>query len=373
LLPSLLAAVLIGMPAGAIADDTDPASGVFSQGSRDALEKALDEGFARSGLPGTAVGLWIPGKGSWVSTRGLADLATGRAMTPELQAPIGSITKSFTATLELMAVDEGKLGLDDALAKWFPEVAEAGAITIRMLLNHTSGLPDISQLQLDLHCNDPNGIVGPDQLIASGIVLPRADFAPGKGYLYSSLNTIIVGRILEKVTSRTFGDLLDERLIGPLGLSRTRLDTDGKLDPPFAHGYTDFCPNLPARTDTSGWPQFSFAAGALASTLADLHAWGTALGEGYGLSPAMRTARIDDELGVAVQRDPASGRLISFGHAGSEPGYSANIQYYPCTGAVWALMVNGDGGTGDAFIAVLAALQPVVEPLAAPPAECEAK
>ena len=152
-----------------------------------------------------------------------------------------------------------------------------------------------------------------------------------------------------------------ERLLAPLALDRTKLDTDGRLDPPFSHGYTDFCPNLPRRTDTSAWPQISFAAGALASTLSDLHAWGVALGEGFGLTPALRQARIDDELGIAVQRDLPSGRVISFGHAGSEPGYSANVQYYPCTGAVWALMANGDGGTGEAFIAVLKALQPIVE------------
>jgi D-alanyl-D-alanine carboxypeptidase len=104
--------------------------------------------------------------------------------------------------------------------------------------------------------------------------------------------------------------------------------------------------------------------------LPDLRAWGVALGEGFGLTPALRQARIDDELGIGVQRDPGSGDLISFGHAGSEPGYSANVQYYPCTGAVWALMVNGDGGTGEAFMAVLAALQPVVEPLVASPTAC---
>lgn len=241
-----------------------------------------------------------------------------------------------------------------------------------MLLNHKSGLPDISQLQLDHHCADPDATVSPDALIASGIALPRADFAPGEGHLYSSLNTIILGRVLEKVADTSFADLLQDRLIGPLGLERTKLDTDGKLDPPFAHGYTDFCPNLPPRTDTSGWPQFSFASGALASTLSDLRTWGTALGEGYGLSPASREARLTDELGIGVQRDSESGRVISFGHAGSEAGYSANVQYYPCTGTVWALMVNGDGGTGEAFFDILKALRPVVEPLAAPPGECNA-
>jgi D-alanyl-D-alanine carboxypeptidase len=350
--------------------DAAPVTPSFDPAVRAALDKALDEGFAKSGLPGAAVGLWIPDKGSWVATRGVADLKTNRPMTADLQAPIGSITKSFTATIALQLVGDGKLRLDDVVARWYPEIPEAAAITIEMLLDHSSGLADISQLQLDLHCADATGTVSPDELIAVGSALPRASFAPGKGYQYSSLNTFVVGRILEKVTGQSFKDLLDERLIGPLRLHRTRLDTDGRLDPPFSRGYTDFCPNLPPLTDTSEWPQISFAAGALASTLPDLHAWGVALGEGFGLTPALRQARIDDELGVAVQRDAESGRVISFGHAGSEPGYSANIQYYPCTGAVWALMVNGDGGTGDAFISVLAALQPVIEPLVAPAAEC---
>jgi D-alanyl-D-alanine carboxypeptidase len=363
-------AVRAGTAVASGPDETDPATLSIDPGVRAALDKALDESFAGSGLPGAAVGLWIPGQGSWIATRGVADLKSGRPMTADLQAPIGSITKSFTATIALQLVGEGKLGLDDAIDRWYPQVPEAAAITIKMLLDHSSGLPDISQVQLDLRCADPTGIVSPDELIESGLALPRASFAPGKGYQYSSLNTILVGRILERITGQSFDDLLTERLIGPLGLHRTRLDADGKLEPPFSRGYTDFCPNLPPLTDTSEWPQFSFSAGALASTLPDLRAWGVALGEGFGLTPALRQARIDDELGIGVQRDPGSGDLISFGHAGSEPGYSANVQYYPCTGAVWALMVNGDGGTGEAFMAVLAALQPVVEPLVASPTAC---
>ena len=338
--------------------------------SRIALEKALDEGFAKSGLPGVIIGLWIPGTGSWIASRGVADLKTKAPMTADLQAPIGSITKSFAVTIALQLVGENKLRLEDTIERWYPQIPEASAITIKMLLNHSSGFADISKLQLDLHCADPKRLVSPDELIAMGIKLPRAKFPPGKGSLYSSLNTIVLGRILEKITGESFDALLSERLLKPLGLRRTKLDTDGKLDPPFCHGYTDFCRNMPRHTDTSGWPQFSFAAGALASTLSDLHQWGIALGEGFGLTPALRRARIDDELGIAIQRERPGGRVISFGHSGSEAGYSANVQYYPCTGAVWALMANGDCGTGEAFIPVLKALQPIVEPLAVPSEKC---
>jgi D-alanyl-D-alanine carboxypeptidase len=342
----------------------------IAESSRIALEKALDEAFTKSGLPGVITGLWIPGTGSWIASRGVSDLKTKAPMTADLQAPIGSITKSFAITIALQLVGEGRLRLEDTIERWYPQIPDASAITIKMLLNHSSGFPDISMLQLDLRCAHPKRVVSPDELIAMGIKLPRAKFAPGKGSLYSSLNTIVLGRILEKITGETFAALLSERLLRPLALHRTKLDTDGKLDPPFCHGYTDFCRNMPRHTDTSEWPQFSFASGALASTLSDLHRWGIALGKGFGLTPALRQTRIDDELGIGVQREHPGGRVISFGHAGSEAGYSANVQFYPCTGAVWALMANGDGGTGEIFMPVLKALQPIVEPLAAPSEKC---
>ncbi|MBV8399895.1 MAG: beta-lactamase family protein, partial [Acetobacteraceae bacterium] len=288
--------------------------------------------------------------------------------------------KTFAVTIGLQLIGEGKLSLNDTINQWYPSIADASLITVRMLMNHSAGIADIGQQQVDLHCADPQHLVSPEELIRIGAALPRAPFAPGDGFLYSSTNTIILGRILEKVTNESFASLLRERLLGPLQLSRTKLDTDGQLDPPFSHGYTDFCPNLPPLTDTSRWVQFSFAAGALASTLHDLHAWGVALGEGFGLTPALRQARLNDTepggsygLGVVIQRDPRTNNVISLGHAGSEPGYSANVQYYVCSGAVWALMGNGDGGTGEAFVAVLRALQPVVEPLVTPQSGCHAE
>jgi D-alanyl-D-alanine carboxypeptidase len=371
----VLAALLVpSIVASAPVDAT--ISSTLDSGTRAALDKALNEGFAASGMPGVTVGLWIPDQGSWVSSRGVADLGTGRPMTPDLQAPIGSITKTFTVMIALQLVGESRLSLDDTINQWYPRITDASLIKVRMLMNHSSGIADISQQQGDLHCADPHHFVSPEELIQIGAALPRAPFAPGDGSLYSSVNTIILGRILEKVTNESYASLMRERLLKPLGLDRTKLDTDGLLEPPFSHGYTDFCPNLPPRTDMSTWVQFSFAAGALASTLDDLHAWGVALGEGFGLTPALRQARLDDGapggnvnmgLGVVIQRDPQTNNVISLGHAGSEPGYSANVQYYMSSGAVWALIGNGDGGTGEAFSAVLKALQPVVESLVTPP------
>jgi D-alanyl-D-alanine carboxypeptidase len=88
-----------------------------------------------------------------------------------------------------------------------------------------------------------------------------------------------------------------------------------------------------------------------------------ALGEGFGLSPELNQRRLHEELGLGVQREPSTGHIISFGHAGSEPGYGANVQYYPCTSTVWALMVNGDGGTLQPMIDVLKELKPFIDPV----------
>jgi pimeloyl-ACP methyl ester carboxylesterase len=120
----------------------------IAESSRIALEKALDEAFTKSGLPGVITGLWIPGIGSWIASRGVSDLKTKAPMTADLQAPIGSITKSFAITIALQLVGEGRLRLEDTIERWYPQIPDASAITIKMLLNHSSGFPDISMLPI---------------------------------------------------------------------------------------------------------------------------------------------------------------------------------------------------------------------------------
>jgi len=342
--------------------------------SRASLDQALDAGFARSGAAGATVGVWIPGRGEWVATRGVADRTTSEPMSRDMQAPIGSVTKTYTVLVALQLVGEGLLDLDDTIDRWYPTYPEGGAITIRMLMNHSSGIAEITQPQLDIKCADPHQIVDPDTIIDISAALPRAAFAPGEGSQYSSANTIVLGRIMEKVTASSYEALLTQRLFEPLGLTRTRLGADGVLEPPFAHGYTDFTalcePALPKGTDTATWTLIAFSAGALVSTIDDLHHYGVAFGEGYGLTEALNQARLDDSapgdptsgLGLIAQRDPASDALISIGHAGSEPGYGTNLAYYPCSGTVFAAMTNAD--FDPAMTEILTAVQPVVQELA---------
>ena len=127
----------------------------------------------------------------------------------------------------------------------------------------------------------------------------------------------------------------------------------------------------PAGLDTSTMPLIAFSGGALAATIDDLHTYGVAFGEGYGLDDALRTARIEDSapgdaasgLGLVVDRDPSTGAVRTIGHAGSVMGYGANLLYYPCTGTVFALMANAD--FSPAMVDILTELQPVVQEIEA--------
>ncbi|GAA1962835.1 serine hydrolase domain-containing protein [Agromyces allii] len=348
---------------------------------RHQLEAALDESFEASGMPGVTVGLWVPGQEEWVATRGVSDLDANLPMDRANQSKIGSITKTVVGTVALQVIGDGEVGLtlDDTIDRWYPEFPLASDITVRMLMNMSSGIGPPGQAQLDRICADPHSTITPDEMIAIGATTPREPYAPGEGNTYSGYNTFILGRILEQTTGTDLATLIDEHLLEPLGMTRSRFAPDGVLAAPFNHGYSEFCPQMPQPTDTTDWTNHEgWAAGAMLSTIDDLHTWGLALGEGYGLTPEMRAARVDDlapgttdagygyGLGVSVHIDPATGCLLDLNHSGAEPGYGAHVQYFEGSEAVFALIGNGDGGTGEAFFAVVKALVLALPPSIAP-------
>jgi D-alanyl-D-alanine carboxypeptidase len=373
-----VSAVLSGCTATAAptAESTAPATTAFLDPNLCAqLDAALDEGFVASGMPGVTVGLWVPGQEEWVATRGVSDLASNLPMDRANQSKIGSITKTVVGMVALQVIGDGEVGLtlDDTIDRWYPDFPLANEITVRMLMNMSSGIGGPGQAQIDRICADPYSTITPDEVIAIGASTPREAYAPGEGFAYSGFNTFLLGRILEHSTGTDLGTLIDEHLMEPLGMTRSRFAPDAVLAEPFNRGYSGFCPLLPQPTDTTDWTNHeSWAAGAMLSTIDDLHTWGVALGEGYGLTPELNAARIDDlapgasaagygyGLGVGVHIDPDSGCLLDVSHSGAEPGYGAHVQYFAGSGAVFALIGNGDGGTGEEFFKVVAALLPVL-------------
>jgi D-alanyl-D-alanine carboxypeptidase len=265
---------------------------------------------------------------------------------------VASITKAFVATVVLELVGEGKLALEDTVEKWRPGlVPNGGAITIRELLNHTSGLYDFTE---DLGWQratiaDPHRVWGPRELVAVATSHPPY-FAPGTDWRYSNTNYIVLGLVIEAGTGSTVGDQLRNRLFGPLGLGATSfpssIETDGRL----VHGYIGpaSLPTLTALFDVTSLldPSGSWAAGAMLSNADDLTTFFARLLGGRVLRPdlltSMRTVTPPAEnYGLGLMRiELPCGR--AFGHQGDVPGYRTVVLAQANGTRVAVVMVNVD-------------------------------
>jgi D-alanyl-D-alanine carboxypeptidase len=226
------------------------------------------EAVVATGVPGAvAVGV---GSGRRIeAAAGFADLRTGEALTVEHRFRVGSVTKIFVAALVLQLVAEGSLELDGDAAPF------AEGITIRQLLNHTSGLPDVLDDVMDFfepYRRDPayRWEVGHDDQLARVLEKPRA-FAPGEGWGYRGSNYLALGLIVEEVTGLTLGDALRQRILVPLGLERTDL-IEGPLRGDCARGYlpadNPVLPGGPGPVDVTelDLAPFTWAGGGVVST-----------------------------------------------------------------------------------------------------------
>lgn len=224
---------------------------------------------------------------------GLADRGNGRRLRAGDQVEIGSNTKTFMATVALQLVAEHRLRLSDPMDKWLPGVVPNGrSITVRMLLNHTSGLYNYTEdpTWLARVLAEPSRVWRPDELVAVAVAHPST-FAPGTGWAYSNTNYILVGMILQKVTRTAPAELIARRITGPLHLTHTYLPVDGQsTDAPHrAHGYMVWFTAGGSReyTDTVS-TSLSWAgyAGGMISTNGELQRFFTALLRGHLLPPA---------------------------------------------------------------------------------------
>lgn len=268
---------------------------------------------------------------------------------------MGSNTKTMMATLVLQLVARGRLRLTDPIEKWLPgQVPNGQAITLRMLLNHTSGLFD--------YTNDPAmlpSVVGRDphrwtsqELLAVGVRHP-ALFPPGTQWSYSNTNYVAIGALLERVTGQSLADLVRDRIAGPLGLDHTYFATSSAWFGPHVHGYeadaAHMPPEVPAEVrdlagpqhdghvDVSGIsPRWGDAAGAIVSDARDWSRFYRALMSGR-LIPAAQLAQMRDTVPVFPDQPDGPGYGLGidtktfpcgtiWGHDGGLPGYlSSNV------------------------------------------------
>ncbi|SNT41698.1 D-alanyl-D-alanine carboxypeptidase [Asanoa hainanensis] len=239
----------------------------------DRIQLMLDD-LVAAGSPG-ALAQFRDEDGTVDLASGVAELGAERPVAPDGFFRIGSVTKTFTAVLVLQLVGEGRLDLADTVERWLPGLVPGG-ITVRQLLDHTSGLHnytddlDVAGILRDRRRRwQPREMV--DRATAHG---PR--FAPGTDRAYCNTGYILLGMIIEAATRSTYSAELEQRVLGPLELKQTALPADEKLPEPHAHAY------LPAAdgelVDVTAYdPSQAWAAGGMISTAGDLNRFFAAL------------------------------------------------------------------------------------------------
>jgi len=212
-----------------------------------------------------------------ITLAGLADTTTRRPLTSRDQFEVGSNTKTFMSTLALQLVDRGQLDLNAPVSKYLPGVVPNGRnITVRMLLNHTSGLFSYTaDADFFTKLSDDPQHVWTEQELLDVAFKHEPNFAPGTSWSYSNTNYILVGMILQKQTGKSLPDLVQQRIAGPLGLKHTYFANPRATNtgPGYAHGYAvSFAGTSPTYADTSSWPigGWGGAAGAIISTPTEL-------------------------------------------------------------------------------------------------------
>jgi D-alanyl-D-alanine carboxypeptidase len=265
---------------------------------------------------------------------------------------VGSVTKSFVATVLLQLVGEGELRLNDPLNRWLPGLVPNGrSITVHELLQHTSGLYDYvndSAFRTAVLTN-PLRVWTPTQLVKFA-VSHRPLFMPGRSWSYSNTNYILAGLVIHAVTHDSVAAELSDRIFRPLALNQTSFPTGPTISGPHVHGYLFY--GTPLVRDTAHVsPTGAWAAGAIISTVNDVARFYNALLGGRLLRPALlaemeTTVRTGDGdsygLGLLALR-PACGRV--FGHDGDFPGYATEPFTSPNRQRQLILFINSDQST----------------------------
>ncbi|WP_336518257.1 serine hydrolase domain-containing protein [Pollutibacter soli] len=251
-----------------------------------------------------------------------------KPMTSENRFRIGSITKTFTATLIMKLVEEGKLKLSDPLSKFLPQVPNADKITIEQILSHRSGIPNIKRQQNADRNVNTLPLTKNEHLAL--IVNTPPDFEPGTKAMYSNSGYFILGLVIEKVTGKSYEQVLEEKITKKIGLTDTYLAT-GNIDVNKKESLTYFIPpGGEWQQVPETHPSILFSAGAIVSTPTDLCKFISALFEGKIVSKASldQMKSMKDGEGFGLVTFEFDGKTF-YGHTGGADNYGAWVSYQP--------------------------------------------
>ncbi len=343
------------------------------------LQQKLDQLRKKASVPGVSVAIvWDDGR-SWVGASGEADVATGRAVTPDSGFALASISKTFTAAVVLELVDDGQLSLDAPVAPLLPAYKLNRKITLRMLLDHTSGLPDFflnHKIDAELQ-GVPDATWTP---LRSWSLVTGKRSKPGKVWAYSNTNYLLLGEIVREVTGHPLSTEVRTRLLDPLGLSNTWYQVAERPRATLTTGYRVVTGSGGKVRDVAVAPPSDVmpfravisaagGAGSIASTALDTARWMQAFAGGRVLSPTMQQAMLADvantraldariPYGLGIQQVTIAGHM-ALGHSGRYLGFRNVVRYLPGEGVTIAVLTN-QGAYDPARIA--AALLRIVLP-----------
>ena len=335
-----------------------PAQSSGTQSRREKVQRILREFQDKSGFPGAIAGVYFADGSSLAVAVGYADRDTKKKMRESDLLHAGSVGKTFFAALALQLVAQRCISLDDPIAQyleresWFRQLPNANAITVRMLLNHTSGLPSYGNEFMQGLAQSPSKEHSPLEGIKS-ILDAKPLYPAGTKFSYSDVNYLVLGFIIEQVTGKRAYDEIKERLLKPLKLRRI-IPADRPAIPSLVVGYAGagnpFGGDQMIREGKLVFdPRFEWAAGGFVSNAEDLARWIAAFCQGRAFSPELLSEvfkGVDEPesrtgtrygLGIVIDDTPIG---KAYGHGGYFPGYVKWVRWYPQQKIGVALQLN---------------------------------
>jgi len=327
------------------------------------IQSTLDSICVAGKYPGLSVAIVLPDNTEIAFASGLADSVKHLPMKTDARMMQGSVGKTYVSAIAMQLIKEGKFSLDDKVSKyldhyaWFSRLPNAPDITIKMLMQHTSGIMryEFKEAFTKDLTNNPAKVWKPEELLAY-VLDEKPAFKAGQGWEYADTNYIVLAMIIEQVTGKAYYDLLNERILRPNHLTET-LPSNKRVLKGLVQGYAgknnDFGHQSEVMAANGEFiinPQFEWTGGGIYSTTRDLAKWGKMLYEGKAFDPTMLPVMEDGVparmlgrntnygLGVIIRQSADYG--ISYGHSGFFPGYMTEMCYFPKYKMCFAIQTN---------------------------------
>ncbi|BBZ60046.1 serine hydrolase domain-containing protein [Mycolicibacterium monacense] len=302
-------AVLLLVTACTTADPPDPGPDPRA----DAVMRIVNDTMADAHLKAAIVR--VTEDGDEIVTRAVGESMTGVPATADMHFRNGAVAISYVATLLLLLAEDGTVSLDDRLSRWLPDVPHADRVTLGQLAQMTSGYHDYvlgNDAFADAAYADPFRAYTTDDLLDFAVHKPL-QYEPGTNWSYAHTNYVLLGLALEKATGRSMTDLLDEKVLRPLGLTGTRASLTAEIPEPALHAYTSErrqALRIPDGTsfyeESTYWnPSWTITHGAIqTATIADLEATAVGIGSGKLLSPDSYRRMVSTDLRGRTRAQP---------------------------------------------------------------------